>query len=83
MDALADHVPDRYRHAMRRFGLLAPRTRRTTSGALFLRLGQTKRPRPKRLNWRDSLLKYFGVDPLMDSRGQPLLWARRLKPVAS
>jgi len=24
VDALAAHVPDRYRHAMRRFGLLAP-----------------------------------------------------------
>jgi hypothetical protein len=83
VDALAAHVPDRYRHAMRRFGLLAPRTQRTTSAALFLRLGQMKRPRPRRLSWRNSLLKYFVVDPLIDSQGQPMLWARRLNPVAS
>lgn len=41
VDALAAHVPDRYRHAMRRFGLLAPRT---TSAALFLLLGQSSAP---------------------------------------
>jgi hypothetical protein len=45
VDALAAHVPDRYRHAMRRFGLLAPRT---SSAALFLLLGQKQRPRPER-----------------------------------
>jgi len=36
---LAAHVPDHYGHAMRRFGLLAPRTQRATSAALFLLLG--------------------------------------------
>jgi hypothetical protein len=59
VDLLAAHVPDRYRHAMRRFGLLAPRTQRTTSAALFLLLGQEKRPRPQRLSWRNSLRKLF------------------------
>ena len=83
VDALAAHVPDRYRHAMRRFGLLAPRAQRVTSPALFALLGQKKRPRPQRLNWRNSLHKYFGVDPLVDSRGQPMRWSRRLKPVAT
>jgi len=83
VDALATHVPDRYRHAMRRFGLLAPRTKHTTSDGLFVLLGQVKRPRPQRLSWRDSLRKYFGVDPLVDSRCQPMRWARRLKSVAS
>jgi hypothetical protein len=82
VNALAAHVPDRYRHAMRRFGLLAPRTQRTTSAALFLLLGQTKRPRAQRLCWRNSLRRYFGVDPLIDSRGQSMHWVRRLKPVA-
>lgn len=77
VDALAAHVPDRYRHAMRRFGLLASRTQHSTSAALFLRLGQTKRPRPHRLSWRNALLKYFGVDPLVDSRGRSMHWVRR------
>ena len=82
VDALATHVPDRYRHAMRRFGLLAPRAQCATSAALFALLGQKERPRPQRLNWRNSLRKYFGVDPLVDSRGQSMLWVGRLKPVA-
>ena len=78
VDALAAHVPDRYQHAMRRFGLLAPRTQCVTSAALFALLRQKRRPRPQRLNWRNSLHKYFGVDPLVDSRGQAMHWARRL-----
>ena len=83
VDALAEHVPDRYKHAIRRFGLLAPRTQRTTSAAMFLLLGQKKRPRPPRLSWRNSLRKYFMVDPLLDSRGQDMRWVRRLKPCLS
>ncbi len=39
VDALAEHVPDRYRHAMRRFGLLAPRTQHTASAAMFATAG--------------------------------------------
>jgi hypothetical protein len=80
VDALAAHVPDRYRRAMRRFGLLAPRTKHTKSDGLFVLLGQMKRPRPHRLSWRNSLRKYFGVDPLVDSRCQPMRWARRVPP---
>jgi len=83
VDALAAQVPDRYRHAMRYFGLLAPGTKHMTSAALFALLGQNKRPRPQRLSWRNSLRKYFGVDPLVDSCGQSMHWARRLNPVAS
>jgi hypothetical protein len=83
VDALAAHVPDRYQHAMRRFGLLAPRSQHLTSAALFAVLGQQKRPRPERLTWRNSLHKYFGVDPLVDSRGQFMHWAGRLNPVVT
>lgn len=54
VDALAAHVLDHYRRAMRRFGLLAPRAQRETSAALFALLGQKKRPHPQRLNWRNS-----------------------------
>lgn len=80
IDTLSAHVPDRYKHAMRRFGLLAPRAQSTTSAAMFALLGQEKRARPQRLNWRNSLWKYFGVDPLVDSQGQSMLWVRRLRP---
>ena len=79
--ALAEHVLDRYRHAIRYFGLLAPGSKGRTSAALFALLGQEKRRRPQRLSWANSLRKHFGVDPRVDSSGQPMHWVRRLSPV--
>jgi hypothetical protein len=78
--ALAEHVPDRYRHAIRYFGLLSPRTKGTTSAALFELLGQRKRPRPRRLRWAESIQKDFGRNPLIDSRGQRMQWVNRFRP---
>lgn len=80
---LAEHVLDHYRHAIRYFGLLAPRSKALTSGALFAILGQQKRPRPDRLSWRSSLRKYFGTDPLLDSTGKAMRWVGRLSPSAT
>ncbi len=80
VDSLKDHVPDRFRHAMRYFGLLAPRSKHLTFAALFSLLKQEKRPRPRRLRWADSLRKHFGTDPLIDSLGKPMYWAGRLSP---
>jgi hypothetical protein len=77
---MAEHVPDRYRHAIRHFGLLAPRTKNRTLAAVFVLVGQDKRPRPRRMSWRTSLQKYFGVDPLIDSHGQSMQWVRRQGP---
>ena len=79
---LAEHVPDRYRHGMHYFGLLAPRRKGQTSAALFALLGQERRPRPSRLSWANSLRKHFGVDPLIDSGGRSMHWIGRLSPVA-
>ena len=79
---LAEHRPDRYRHAVRYFGLLAPVSRRRTSATLFALLGQKRRPRPQRLSWQNSLRKYFGVDPLVDSNGQSMHWVGRRNPAA-
>jgi hypothetical protein len=79
--SLAEHVPDRYRHGMRYFGLLAPRRKGRTSAALFALLGQKKRPRPSRLSWANSLRKHFGVDPLIDSEGRSMHWIGRINPV--
>ena len=78
--ALADHVPDRYRHAIRYFGLLAPGAKAKTGAALFALLGQEKRPRPRRLNWAASLQREFGRNPLVDSQGQRMHWSRRIAP---
>jgi hypothetical protein len=80
--ALADHVPDRYRHAIRYFGLLAPGSKSRTSAALFLFIGQKKRCRPKRLSWRTSLRKDFGIDPLIDTQGHTMHWIDRRAPIS-
>jgi len=77
---MAQHVPDRYRHAIRHFGLLAPGSKARTSAALFALLGQQRRPRPRRLSWAYSLRRDFGVDPLIDRGGQPMRWVGRLSP---
>src|SRR5207248_4479288 len=66
ISTLADHVPDRYHHAIRYFGLLAPGAKAQTGAAIFALLGQKKRTRPRRLGWAASLRKDFGRDPLVD-----------------
>jgi hypothetical protein len=71
---LAAHVPDHYRHAIRYFGLLAPRAKGQRDAGLFHLLGQQRRPRPQRLSWRESVKKYFRVDPMIDSFGQEMHW---------
>jgi len=78
--ALADHVPDRYRHNVRYFGLLAPRAKSQTQDAVFALLGQKRLGKPGRLGWAASLQKSFGVDPLLDRNGERMRWERRLPP---
>jgi Putative transposase/Transposase zinc-binding domain len=78
---LAAHVPEVYRHAIRYFGLLAPRTKALSYAALFVLLEQKMRTRPQRLSWRASLLKWLGRDPLVDSHGQVMRWVRQEPPL--
>jgi hypothetical protein len=80
---LKEQVPDRGRHAMRYFGLLAPRSKACTWAALFILLRQKQRPHPRRLSWRWLRRRTFGIDPLLDSFGQTMHWVGRLSPVAS
>ena len=77
---MADHIPDRYRHNIRYFGLLAPRVKSHTHDAVFALLGQERLGKPRRLWWAASLQKSFGVNPLLDRDGQPMRWARRIPP---
>jgi hypothetical protein len=77
---LAEHVPDRYQHAIRYFGLLAPGSKARTSAAVLALLGQQKQLRPRRLGWAFLLQRDFGRNPLIDRRGQPMHWVGRLKP---
>jgi hypothetical protein len=72
---LAMQVPDHYRHGIRYFGILSPRLKNKLYAGLFLHLGQKMRPRPPRLSWRESMKKYFGLDPMIDSAGQEMRWA--------
>jgi hypothetical protein len=70
---LAEHVPDRYQNSIRYFGLLAPCTQKQTKAGLYALLGQTPRPHPPRLSYRESIKRDFGYDPLIDSKGQRMV----------
>src|SRR5712692_2431358 len=51
IDRWAQHIPKRYRHAVRHFGLFAPRRWPQTAAAVFILIGTKQRPRPKRRPW--------------------------------
>jgi hypothetical protein len=78
IDRWAQHIPERYQHAIRSFGLFSPRALEQTSAAIFAILGQERRPRPKPRRWADSLKRDFGHDPLLDETGSRMKWVRRL-----
>lgn len=78
--ALADQVPDHYRHSVRYFGLLAPRTKARTRDLVFRLLGQEPLPRPKPLSWAYSIEKAFGKNPLQDAYGQRMRLIARRSP---
>jgi hypothetical protein len=71
---VAQHVPDRYRHSMRYFGLLAPIVKGRIGNTVFAFSNSTRRSKPKRQPWATSILKHFGRDPLKDAKGQRMRW---------
>jgi Putative transposase/Transposase zinc-binding domain len=79
---LMQHLPSPRRHSMRYFGLLAPRSIRMLA-AVFMLLGQKRRPKPTRLDWASLRLKCFGKDPLVDDRGERMYRVGRLSPKAA
>jgi hypothetical protein len=83
IDRWAQHIPERYQHAVRSFGLFAPRSLGQTLAAIFVILRQERRPRPKPRSWADSIKRDFGHDPLLDRRGKRMKSVRRLAPKAS
>jgi hypothetical protein len=83
IDRWVQHIPECYQHAVRRFGLFAPRALSQTTAAIFAVLRQERRPRPKPRPWADSIKRDFGFDPLLDQKGRRMTWARRLAPIAS
>jgi len=78
----AQHIPEGYQHAVRSFGLFAPRSLGQTSATIFVILGQERKPRPKPRPWADSIRRDFGHDPLLDQTGKRMKWVRRLAPTA-
>lgn len=80
---LADHVPDKYVHSVRYYGLLAPRSRSRVFAIMFKLLGQTRRPRPRRLSWAEMIMKYFGRNPLTDSNGKSMKYVGHYFPVTA
>ena len=78
--ALAEQVPDRYRNAVRYYGLLAPRAKSSVFSALFLLFGQTRRPKLQRLSWAMSIERSFGLNPLLDSKGERMQAISLLPP---
>ncbi len=78
--ALGEQVPDRYRNAIRYYGLLAPRTKSGSLSALFALFRQTKRPKPQRLSWALSIERSFGTNPLVDSKGQRMQAVAAIRP---
>jgi hypothetical protein len=80
VDRWAQHIPERYQHAVHSFGLFAPRTLRLSRAAVFAILGQQARPRPRPRRWAESIKRDFGHDPLIDSAGNRMRWVRRIPP---
>jgi Putative transposase/Transposase zinc-binding domain len=83
VDIMIQHVPAPRRHAVRFFGLLAPRCKAKNWTALLLVLGEDSRVRPARLPWRWRLLKTFMRDPLLDSQGQVMRWSGHRRALAA
>ena len=74
------HIPERYQHAVRSFGLFGPRAVGEISTPVFALLKQEQRPRPKPRRWAESIKRDYGRDPLLDNTGQRMRWARRIAP---
>jgi Putative transposase len=80
VDLWAQHIPERYRHSVRSFGLFAPRLISRTANAIFVLFGQKRRARPKPLSWAWLIEHTFRRDPLLDRSGHRMKWVRRISP---
>jgi Putative transposase len=80
IDRWSQHIPERYRHGVRNFGLFSPRAMQQTFDAIFAVLGQKRRPRPKQRAWAESIKRDFGRDLLRDSKGNRMARVGRIAP---
>ena len=80
VDLWAQHILKHYKHAVRYFGLFAPRAVNQMCDRIFAAISCKRQPRPAPPRWAESLRQMTGRDPLLDSTGQQMRWARHLKP---
>jgi hypothetical protein len=78
--AWMQHIPEHYEHAVRCFGMFAPRTIGDISAPVSTILVQCQKRRPKPLSWSISIKRDFGWDPLLDRQGNRMTWTRRIAP---
>jgi len=83
IDRWAQHLPGRYHHAVRYFGLFAPRRWAQAAAAVFTILGKQQRPRPKHLPWAVAIQELGGSNPLVDHKGQAMKFVRHIAPEAT
>jgi len=83
IDRWAQHVPKRYRHSVRYFGLFGPRRWSQVSTAAFVLIGEKQRPRPNRRPWALAVERLSGRNPLIDHKGCQMTFVRHLAPAAA
>jgi len=83
LELLIEHVPDRYAHNIRYFGLASPAGKHLFSSAVFTLLGEEQKPRPKRLSFEAMSVKYFDFNPFLDSHGQRMRRVGRVPSTSS
>jgi hypothetical protein len=75
---LEDHHSIPYSHAARYFGLISPRS--VAHFKIFCALLGHRYAPPRKLLWRDRMIKTFGPDPLLDTKGQQMVYLRTILP---
>jgi hypothetical protein len=80
IDRLAQHILKHYRHAVRYFGLFAPRAVHQMFDLIFDAIGHKRRPHPIPPRWADCQKRLSGQDPPLDRTGRRMYWLRRLAP---
>jgi hypothetical protein len=80
IDRLAQHLLKHYQHAVRYFGVFAPRAVNQMFDPIFAAIGYKRQPRPTTPRWAESIKELTGHDPLLDSTGQRMQWVRHLEP---
>jgi hypothetical protein len=83
IDLWAQHILKRYKHAVRYFGLFAPRAVNQMFDRIFAAISYRRQPRPAPPRWAESLKRMTGRDPLQDCAGQRMNWVRCLAPQPS